>query len=66
MEWIIVGAGVFSICGAVLDWEFFMGSRKAQFFVNLIGRNGARWFYGLLGAALVIVGVLVSMGYIER
>lgn len=45
--------GAFSLAGAVMDWDWFMNSSRAAFFVKIMGRKGARIFYGLLGAALV-------------
>ena len=57
-----IGAGIFSICGAVCDWDFFMNDYKAQFFVKIFGRNGARIFYGILGAFIVVCGVLALTG----
>lgn len=33
-------------------------------FVALLGRTGARIFYGTLGAVLTILGALVSMGLV--
>ena len=61
---IFVASGVFSILGAIFDWEWFMNSRKARFLVRIITRNGARLFYGILGLALVVLGVLVTAGII--
>ena len=55
---ILILAGLFTVAGAVLDWSFFMNSRKAAMFVSLFGRNGARTFYVVLGAALVVFGVV--------
>lgn len=49
--------GLFSLVCAVKDFEFFMGSRKARFFVNIFGRDGARVFYGLLGVVMMILGL---------
>ena len=66
MGWVLAGCGAFAICGAVFDWEWFMHHRKAQFFVRLFGRTGARIFYGTLGVALVIVGVLMAMGSLQQ
>ena len=46
---IVIGLmGAFSLAGAVMNWDWFMLSRKAAFFVKLFGRNGARVLYGLL------------------
>ncbi|MFH1230443.1 MAG: immunity 17 family protein [Planctomycetota bacterium] len=64
MEWILTACGVFAICGAAFDWEFFMNHRKARFFIRLFGRTGARIFYGLLGIILVVIGVLIAIGII--
>ncbi|RIK81761.1 MAG: hypothetical protein DCC68_08040 [Planctomycetota bacterium] len=63
---IFVAVGIFSICGAVFDWDWFINSRKAQFFVAMFGRNGARIFYGILGAAIVILGTLLMFGVIKN
>jgi len=62
MDWVIVAAGAFSIAGAVADWDWFMNHRKARFFVNVLGRDGARVFYGLLGTAIAALGVLKATG----
>ena len=62
---IIVAAGLFSICGAAFDWDFFINSRKARFFVSIFGRTGTRLFYGILGVVIVIVGALVTLGLLK-
>lgn len=61
----LVAAGIFSICGAVFDWNFFINSRKAQFFVSTFGRKGARIFYGILGLAIVVLGTLIAAGILK-
>ena len=63
---IIVAAGVFSICGAIFDWDWFINSRKARFFVSILGRTGARIFYGVLGVGIVVLGGLLAAGVIEQ
>ena len=62
---VFVAIGIFSVCGAFLNWDWFMEARKARFIVSIIGRNGARIFYGLLGTGLVVLGVLGMTGVIE-
>lgn len=62
---IFVAIGAFSITGAVCDWNWFMNARKARFMVKILTRNGARIFYGLLGLALVVLGVLMTFGVIS-
>ncbi|MBT3379949.1 MAG: hypothetical protein HN742_03050 [Lentisphaerae bacterium] len=62
---IFIAAGAFTMAGAICDWDWYMNSRKARFFVSILSRNGARIFYGLLGLAFVVVGVLAAMGIID-
>lgn len=65
MKYLIFSAcGVFAICASVFDWDFFMNHRKAQFFVNTIGRTGARIFYFILGVALLALGILMAAGIV--
>jgi small neutral amino acid transporter SnatA (MarC family) len=62
---LFLAAGGFSIVSAVQDWDWFLQSRKARLFVNLMGRKGARIFYGILGLALVALGAALLAGIIE-
>jgi hypothetical protein len=62
---LFVAIGLFAIAGGVMDWEWFMNSRRAWLFVKLFGRNGARVFYVLLGAGIAVVGVLVMLGVLR-
>jgi hypothetical protein len=63
MPFLLVGAGAFSIAGAAKDWDFFMNNRRARLIVAILGREGARVFYGLLGSAFVVGGlVLLAKG----
>ena len=39
-----IAIGMFALCAAVLDWDFFLNARKARAFVSLLGRTGARVF----------------------
>jgi drug/metabolite transporter superfamily protein YnfA len=54
---LFVFAGAFSMAGAYFNWDWFMKSSRAWLFVKLLGRNGARIAYGLLGAFLVTLGL---------
>lgn len=49
--------GLFSILGGVLNWNWFMNNSRARFFVNILGRNGARIFYIGLGILVVAYGL---------
>ncbi len=57
-------AGLFSFAGAVFDWEWFMTNPRAALFVRILGRNGARIVYALLGIFLAILGLAGAFGYI--
>lgn len=60
--WIAIAcAGVFSIAGALFNWSWFMNSTRARGIVDLLGREGARIFYGLLGVSLLILSILMAM-----
>lgn len=62
---LIVACGLFSICGAFFNWDWFMNHRKARFLSNLLGRQGARLFYGALGTALVVLGGAITSGSLK-
>ena len=58
------GAGLFTIFCAIMDYDWFMEDRKAEFVVTIFGRNGARIFYVLLGLVLITLGILIEVrGY---
>lgn len=65
MGLILLAAGAFSMCGAWFDWDLFMESRKARLFVAILGRNGARVFYGILGLTIALAGLLVFLGIVQ-
>lgn len=62
---IIVACGLFSICGAFFNWDWFMNHRKARFLSNFLGRSGARLLYGILGGALVVLGGAIASGSLK-
>jgi hypothetical protein len=69
MNWIgliLIAAGIFSVCGAAFDWDFFMNSRKARFFVSVFGRTIARVFYCVLGLVITVLGVLITLGIVQN
>ncbi|MGH7138294.1 MAG: immunity 17 family protein, partial [Pirellulales bacterium] len=62
---ILAAAGIFSICGAAFNWDWFIESHKARFFVATFGRTGARIFYAILGIVIVVIGVLMALGLVS-
>jgi len=65
MGWLLVGAGVFSLAGALFNWQFFMNHRRARLVSKLLGQTGARLFYGVLGMVLAILGALAAAGILD-
>ncbi|GIK63657.1 MAG: hypothetical protein BroJett018_14510 [Chloroflexota bacterium] len=59
---LLFGAGAFTIVGAVMDWNWFMNSRRARFFVAIFGRLGARIFYILLGLFIIGMAGIIYLG----
>lgn len=63
---LVILSGLFSLISSIKDWNFFFESTRARFLVRILGRTGARIFYGLLGSALVIGGLLLTCNLISR
>ena len=59
---LLIGCGLFSLAGALKDWDWFMEHRKARFMCSLLGRKGARIFYGALGLAVCGGGIAFLLG----
>jgi len=62
---LFIAIGLFAICGAGFNWDWFLNHRKARFFVAVFKRTGARIFYLLLGGGLVTLGALLALGVIQ-
>ena len=65
IAYVLIAAGLFSVVSALFDWDWFMNSRRARFIVRMMGRNGARIFYTLLGLGIMIFGALGLMGVVD-
>ena len=50
---IIYGFGLYSIYGAVMNFDWFIRDRKAWLFLKLFGETGARIAYIVLGIAFI-------------
>ena len=62
---VFVFAGLFTFAGAFFDWDWYMNHRKARFMVKILGRTGARFFYGIFGGIIAVFGILVTFGFID-
>lgn len=49
--------GAIALLASLLNWEWFFTADNARFLVNRLGRNGARWAYGTLGALFIAAAV---------
>ena len=58
---IVLIGGIWCIAASWFDLDLFFESRKARFFVNLFGRNGARIFYGALGVFISVIGLMLMI-----
>lgn len=58
--------GLLGIAAAAGNWDWFFAHPKARRFVALIGRRGARVFYGLLGGLLLLAGGYLAVNELPR
>ena len=63
ISFFLFAAGLFSLLGSILNWDFFFNNRKARLFLTILGRTGARIFYALLGIGLSVFGVIQLFTY---
>ena len=49
--------GAISLLSALFDWEWFFTTDNSRFVVKRLGRNGARWFYGIVGVLLIAAAI---------
>ncbi len=63
---LIIISGLFSLISSIKNWEFFFSHTRARFLVRILGRTGARIFYGILGLALCTGGILMACNIISR
>lgn len=50
-------AGVVSLLASLLNWDWFFTADNASFLVKYLGRNGARWAYGTIGAIFIAAAI---------
>ncbi len=62
---IAILVGLFTLGGAIGNWDWFMNNRRVRFVVAILSRTGARIFYGLLGALFIVLGLLAMMGVLS-
>jgi len=60
--YLMIGVGVLTLFAALSNWEWFFKQRRAKNIVKLVGRNGARVIYALLGTLFAVIGWMVLSG----
>ncbi|TRX66338.1 immunity 17 family protein [Carboxylicivirga sp. M1479] len=63
--YLMLGVGALILMASITNWEWFFKQRRAQVMIKLMGRNGARIFYAVLGILFSVFGWLVLSGQIE-
>ncbi|MCT4586498.1 MAG: immunity 17 family protein [Carboxylicivirga sp.] len=62
--YLMTGVGLLIAIAAITNWEWYFKQRRAQTMIKLMGRNGARIFYAVLGLFFTVFGYLVLSGKI--
>jgi len=55
---LISSIGVFVIAAAIGNWEWFFSNWRAQLFVKLFGREGARVAYAAMGIGFLLLATV--------
>jgi len=56
-----MGSGLLSIAGGFMGWDWFLDHPRARPVVRLLGREGARVFYILLGGVLIALSAALLL-----
>ena len=60
MPFVTLCAGILVIAASAFDWDWFFNNRKAIFFTDLFGRDGARIFYCFLGLIILVLSYVMQ------
>lgn len=55
-------AGLFALAVAVCNWNWFFRRQQSQALVIIFGRDGARLVYGVVGTAVLLLGMMHALG----
>ena len=50
-------SGIVSLLASLFNWDWFFTADNAGFLVKRLGRNGARWAYGTIGAFFIAAAI---------
>lgn len=59
--------GIFCVLIGIFNWDLFYTPKRRswKWFLELVGRKGARIYYMILGAVLIAVGIGVALRIID-
>lgn len=57
--------GLITLLGAILNWTWIFKSKRSKSIVSTLGLSGARFFYGIVGLALMILSALSIFGVFD-
>lgn len=60
--WFLMAAGLFTLIAAIANWDWFFNNWRARVVTDMLGREGARMLYAVLGVALLGGGIAVMTG----
>lgn len=63
---VFVFIGLLTILAAIFNWEWLFTAHNSQFIVKSIGRNKARIFYAIIGAAMIAAGIYFYISVSEN
>ncbi len=49
--------GTIALLASLFNWEWFFTTDNARFLVGRLGRCGARWVYGIIGAIFIAAAI---------
>jgi hypothetical protein len=55
---ITIAIGIYCICAAIFNWNWFFNNSRADLFMTLFKRKGARIAYAIIGLIFAVIGVL--------
>lgn len=65
LYYLMLCLGALIFVAAITNWDWYFKQRRAQTMIKLMGRNGARILYAVLGLLFVVFAWMVLNGRID-
>lgn len=59
-------SGLLALGAALANWNWFFNSKNCRIFTARLTRGQARWLYGILGALILLMTVLIARDLLAR